>query len=88
MGMGLITGDRVNGAARWMTFSVIQFQPSELAKIGCDYCHRLYSIQVSGRRRRQSEGIQIYYVDYRYRIHIDCSRERFNSHVTVWSRFF
>lgn len=32
MGMGLITGDRVNGAARWMTFFGIQFQPSELAK--------------------------------------------------------
>ena len=34
MGMGLITGDRVNGAARWMTFFGIQFQPSELAKMG------------------------------------------------------
>ena len=33
MGMGLITGDRVNGAARWMTFFGIQFQPSELAKM-------------------------------------------------------
>ena len=31
--MGLITGDRVNGAARWMTFFGIQFQPSELAKM-------------------------------------------------------
>ena len=33
MGMGIITGDRVNGAARWMTFFGIQFQPSELAKM-------------------------------------------------------
>ena len=33
MSMGLITGDRVNGAARWMTFFGIQFQPSELAKM-------------------------------------------------------
>ena len=33
MGMGIITGDRVNGAARWMTFFSIQFQPSELAKM-------------------------------------------------------
>ena len=33
MGMGMITGDRVNGAARWMTFFGIQFQPSELAKM-------------------------------------------------------
>ena len=33
MGMGFITGDRVNGAARWMTFFGIQFQPSELAKM-------------------------------------------------------
>lgn len=33
MGMGLLTGDRVNGAARWMTFFGIQFQPSELAKM-------------------------------------------------------
>ena len=33
MGMGINTGDRVNGAARWMTFFGIQFQPSELAKM-------------------------------------------------------
>ena len=33
MGMGIITGDRVNGAARWMNFFGIQFQPSELAKM-------------------------------------------------------
>lgn len=33
MGMGILTGDRVNGAARWMTFFGIQFQPSELAKM-------------------------------------------------------
>ncbi len=33
MGMGLVTGDRVNGAARWMTFFGVQFQPSELAKM-------------------------------------------------------
>ncbi|MDR3119294.1 MAG: FtsW/RodA/SpoVE family cell cycle protein [Mediterranea sp.] len=31
--MGFVTGDRVNGAARWMTFFGIQFQPSELAKM-------------------------------------------------------
>lgn len=31
--MGFITGDRVNGAARWMTFMGIQFQPSEVAKM-------------------------------------------------------
>ena len=31
MGMGIITGDRVNGAARWMPFFGIQFQPSDLA---------------------------------------------------------
>lgn len=31
--MGFITGDRVNGAARWMNFFGIQFQPSELAKM-------------------------------------------------------
>ena len=31
--MGIITGDRVNGAARWMTFMGLQFQPSELAKL-------------------------------------------------------
>lgn len=31
--MGVITGDRVNGAARWMSFFGIQFQPSELAKM-------------------------------------------------------
>ena len=31
--MGFITGDRINGAARWMTFFGIQFQPSELAKM-------------------------------------------------------
>lgn len=33
MGMGLLTGDRTNGASRWMTFFGIQFQPSELAKM-------------------------------------------------------
>lgn len=33
MFMGLITGDRVNGAARWMSFLGFQFQPSELAKM-------------------------------------------------------
>lgn len=31
--MGMITGDRINGAARWMSFLGIQFQPSELAKM-------------------------------------------------------
>lgn len=31
--MGQITGDRVNGAARWMTFFGVQFQPSEIAKM-------------------------------------------------------
>lgn len=31
--MGVVTGDRVNGAARWMNFFGIQFQPSELAKM-------------------------------------------------------
>ena len=31
--MGFITGDRVNGAAHWMTFMGIQFQPSEIAKM-------------------------------------------------------
>ncbi|MBR8706042.1 FtsW/RodA/SpoVE family cell cycle protein [Bacteroides pyogenes] len=31
--MGIVTGDRVNGAARWMTFMGVQFQPSELAKM-------------------------------------------------------
>ncbi|MCS2420833.1 FtsW/RodA/SpoVE family cell cycle protein [Bacteroides fragilis] len=31
--MGVITGDRVNGVARWMSFMGLQFQPSELAKM-------------------------------------------------------
>ena len=31
--MGVITGDRVNGAARWMSFMGLQFQPSELARM-------------------------------------------------------
>lgn len=31
--MGVLTGDRVNGAARWMSFMGIQFQPSEIAKM-------------------------------------------------------
>lgn len=31
--MGFVTGDRVNGAARWMTFMGLQFQPSELGKM-------------------------------------------------------
>lgn len=31
---GIVTGDRINGAARWMTFMGVQFQPSELAKMG------------------------------------------------------
>ncbi len=31
--MGFISNDRVNGAARWMTFFGIPFQPSELAKL-------------------------------------------------------
>lgn len=31
--MGFISGDRVNGAARWMSFMGVQFQPSELAKM-------------------------------------------------------
>lgn len=33
LGMGVATGDRVNGAARWLSFMGIQFQPSELAKM-------------------------------------------------------
>lgn len=31
--MGAISGDRVNGAARWLTFFGVAFQPSELAKM-------------------------------------------------------
>ncbi|MCD8183648.1 MAG: FtsW/RodA/SpoVE family cell cycle protein [Bacteroides sp.] len=31
--MGFFTGNRVNGAARWMTFMGFQFQPSEIAKM-------------------------------------------------------
>lgn len=31
--MGIIADDRVNGAARWMSFMGLQFQPSELAKM-------------------------------------------------------
>ena len=31
--MGFISGDRVNGAARWLTFFGVAFQPSELAKM-------------------------------------------------------
>ena len=31
--MGFVTGERVNGAARWMQLFGIQFQPSELAKM-------------------------------------------------------
>ncbi len=33
MAMGILTGDRTNGAARWMSFMGLQFQPSELAKM-------------------------------------------------------
>ncbi len=31
--MGIASGDRINGAARWTSFMGIQFQPSELAKM-------------------------------------------------------
>jgi cell division protein FtsW len=31
--MGVATGDRVNGAARWFSIMGVQFQPSELAKM-------------------------------------------------------
>ena len=31
---GFVTGERINGAARWMSFMGLQFQPSELAKMG------------------------------------------------------
>lgn len=31
---GFVSGDRINGAARWMSLMGIQFQPSELAKMG------------------------------------------------------
>jgi cell division protein FtsW len=31
--MGFVSGDRVGGAARWMSFMGISFQPSELAKM-------------------------------------------------------
>jgi cell division protein FtsW len=33
MAMGVITGDRVNGASRWLTFMGVPFQPSEIAKM-------------------------------------------------------
>ena len=57
-------------------------------KNGCDYCHRLYSIQVSGRRQRQSESIQIYNVDHRSCFHSDCSRKRFYRSIAVRSSLF
>lgn len=33
MFMGVVSGDRVNGAARWFSFFGIEFQPSEFAKM-------------------------------------------------------
>lgn len=59
MGMGIITGDRVNGAARWMTFFGIQFQPSELAKMAL-LSLRFHSFQVSGRRRANRRHSNIF----------------------------
>ena len=50
--MGIITGDRVNGAARWMTFMGLQFQPSELGKDGCHHCRFVYPVE----KGRMKEG--------------------------------
>ena len=49
--MGLITGDRVNGAARWMTFFGIHFQPSELAKMAV-----IIAVSSILSRRQSDEG--------------------------------
>ena len=73
MGMGLITGDRVNGAARWMTFFGIQFQPSELAKMAVII---VTAFILSKFQEEESESIQIYNVDHRSCFHSDCSRKR------------
>ena len=58
MGMGIITGDRVNGAARWMTFFRHPVSTVRACKNGCYYRYCFHSFQVSGRKRRQSEAFK------------------------------
>ncbi len=50
--MGIITGDRVNGAARWMTFMGLQFQPSELAKMAVIIAVSVYPVE-KGRMKKE-----------------------------------
>ena len=63
--MGIITGDRVNGAARWMTFMGLQFQPSELAKMAVIIAVSFILSKKAGRIRSQPERLQIYHDPHR-----------------------
>ena len=63
--MGIITGDRVNGAARWMTFMGLQFQPIGIGKDGGNHCRLIHPVQKAGRIRSQPECLQIYHDPHR-----------------------
>lgn len=79
--------ERINGAARWMTFMGIQFQPRRLQNGGY-HRHGFYTIQRAGRGRRQSEGFQADYDNNRSYLPAHCSGEPVHSGIVVRGGLF
>ena len=82
--MGIITGDRVNGAARWMTFMGLQFQPSELAKMAV-----IIAVSFILSKRQDEEGANpkaFKYIMILTGLVLDCSGKPVDSHVAVRRR--
>ena len=88
MGMGLITGDRVNGAARWMTFFGIQFQPSELAKMAVIIVTAFILSKFQEEDNANPKAFKYIMWITGVCFHSDCSRKRFYRSIVVRSSLF